>query len=319
MSTQTQKTNSTISFKNIDENKLVILALEDNKLNTSQRLAMVRYENSLFQVQTHMVNLFTYGVPKEGPYYPNDKSRSFLKVPEDVNDANSVLFFEKLSNIDKYLQSPEVKNKLFGKASALYSYQPIVRTPEQMEDESVSKKGVLPRYIKLKIDLDWETSKIKTKCFQKDDSGKRVLLPNITTVDEFAKVICWKSSFVAVIIMNKLYATKNKVGDTKKYGVTFKMSNICAEQSLYKPREMNDGDAFLDTDETTNALSNIKITTIDEDILTVKVDTSNDLDNDVNEEETDESASASPEPVPEPVKPAPKTGKTPSVQRRTKQ
>ena len=344
MASQTvTRQSATISYKNIDGNKLVAGPLEDNKLNTSQKLAMMRYDTGMCQFQTPLINLFTYGVPQEGQYYTTDKARAFVKIPEDVNDPNSVLFFNKLSEFDTKLQSQEVKTKLFGKAVASYSYQPIVRTPEQPEDDDVSdkkKKGPQPRYIKIKIDTDWETGKIKTKCFQKDAAGKRIPVPDVNAVDDFAKLIRWKSQFVGVILMNKLYASKNKVGDSKKYGVTFKFSNVCAEQSLYNPTQTNDDDAFLEEDDSaSNLLSNVRISTIEEDSVKVEVKPTNQfkqaLDDDVedDEEEGDEEEDDDEEVVevkPQPAQvvkpvpaPAPVAAATPSTsvagKRRTKQ
>ena len=298
--TSAQQSN-TISYKAFDVKKLQVQALEDTKFNNAQKLAFIRYLGGNCQMQTHKITLNSGGVPQAGPYYATDKARAFCKITEDVNDPNSVLFFKQMETVDAELSSQEFKNKLFGsaKAAQAYSYQPIVRTPEQPEDDdSVNdkkKKGPYPRFIKFKIDLHWETGVVQTKCFQKDASGKRVPVPDIRTVDDVAKLLCWKSSFVAVIIMNKLYASKNKVGDSKKYGVTFKMSNISCEQSLFKPKSEFDGDAFIEEDDA-NTLSNVRISTIEDDVVTVKVDnkTSNafaqalDAEEDEEDEEEDE-------------------------------
>jgi len=303
-STTSKGTNSTTSYKTFDVKKLTVLPLEDNKLNNAQKLAMVRYANGMCQLQTHKITLNTKspgGVPQAGPYYATDKARGFIKVSEDVTDPNSVLFFKQMETIDVEFQTQEFKNKLFGsaKAASAYTYQPIVRTPEQPDDEDDTsdkkKKGPYPRYVKFKIDLHWETGKVQTKCFQKDGEGKRIPVPDVNAVDDFAKVVRWNSSFVTVIVMNKLYASKNKVGDSKKYGVTFKMSNVCAEQSLYTPKSEYDGDAFLeDDDNLSNPLSNVKISTIEDDVVTVKVDSkptnqfSKALDQDDDEDEDEE-------------------------------
>lgn len=338
MTSQTvSRTNATISFKNADANKLQLGPLEDTKFNQSQKLSMVRYDNgNMCQIQTHLINLFTYGVPKTGPYYASDKARAFVKIPEDVNNPDSVLFFNKLEAFDVKLQSAEIKNKLFGKAVNQYSYQPIVRSPEVAEDDDAPEKknkGPQPRYVKLKIDLDWESGKIKTKCFQKDAAGKRIPVSDINSVDEFSNLVRWKSSFVAVILMNKLYASKNKVGDTKKYGVTFKIVSLCAEQSLYVPNQSTDGDVFLEDDTTSNLLSNVKITTIEDDSVKVEVKPTNQfkqaLDDDVEEDEDEDEDEGEDEgedevvevvkPQPVVVQPPPKAVSTPQVKRRTKQ
>jgi len=312
--TSAQQSN-TISYKAFDVKKLQVQPLEDTKFNNAQKLAFIRYLGGNCQMQTHKITLYSGGVPQAGPYYATDKARAFCKITEDVNDPNSVLFFKQMETVDIELNSQEFKNKLFGsaKAAQAYSYQPIVRTPEQPDDdESVNdkkKKGPYPRFIKFKIDLHWETGVVQTKFFQKDGSGKRIPVPDVRTVDDVAKQLGWKSSFVAVIIMNKLYASKNKVGDSKKYGVTFKMSNVSCEQPLYKPKSEFDGDAFIEEDDTT-ALSNIKISTIEDDIVSVKVDAkptnafAQALDGDDDEGEGEDEEDEDEDEVVEEVKPA---------------
>ena len=322
MSTQTmstkqstvQRTKQTISYSNFDVNKLLVQPLEDNKLNTAQKLAMVRYKHDqysegLCQIQSHNCKLFTYGIPRAGPYYATDKARAFVKVPEDVNDPKSVTFFNKLELIDTLMQTTEFKKKLFGsdKVANLYKYQPIVRVAEEREDEDADdavdkapKKnyGPRPRYMKVKVDLDWETSNVKTKCFVKDDSGARVPVTDITTLDELNKYVRYQSTICMVMILNKVYASKAKVnGESKKYGATFKLSQVVCElpTSSYSGQ---DEDAFIDDEDNSTQLSGLKINAVeeeDEDEPTVtlnessvKVNLASALDDEDEDEDEDE-------------------------------
>ncbi len=306
-----QRTKQTISYSNFDVNKLVVQPLEDNKLNTAQKLAMVRYKHDqysegLCQIQSHNCKLFTYGIPRAGPYYATDKARAFVKVPEDVNDPKSVTFFNKLESIDTLMQSTEFKKKLFGsdKVANLYKYQPIVRVAEEREDddeevvEQTPKKnyGPRPRYMKVKVDLDWESSAVKTKCFVKDETGARIPVTDVSTLDELNKYVRYQSTICMVMILNKVYASKAKVnGESKKYGATFKLSQVVCEppSNSYSGQ---DEDAFIDDEDNSTQLSGLKINTDeDDDVQTltlnessVKVNLASALDNEEEDEEDED-------------------------------
>lgn len=280
---QTQnRSKATIKYSDFDYTKLIINPVEDNKLNPAQKLTIPKikqdqYGDSLIQIQTHPIYFFTYGIPKEGKYYKDDVSRSFVKIPEDVNDPKSVDFFNRMDQVDKFMVSPEGKKKVFGseKVANNYVYQPIVRVPEinyeedEDDDDDAKKQKAKnaknsdiprPRYMKVKIDLDWETKAIKSKILVKDETGKRVPVQGISSLDEVVKYIRYKSTSTFIIMMNKIYASKNKLGDSKKYGIGFKLV-----QSLSEPQSENsynnDEDAFIDDDDMgfSQQLSSVKI------------------------------------------------------------
>jgi len=320
---------ATIRYNDFSLDKLIINQVEDNKLNAGQRISIPKYKqdaygDSLVQLQTPPIYLFAYGIPKPGAYYKDDAARSFVKVPEDVNDPNSVSFFNQMESIDRYLTSPDGKKKIFGseKVANNYVYQPIVRTPENKQDDEdeddddednhkkkQSKKqteidlGPKPRYMKFKIDLDWETKVIKTKVLVKNDEGKREPVSGIVTLEDINKYIRYKSTNTLVIMWNKIYASKNKLGDSKKYGAGFKITQSLCE----KPNDNkynNDEDAFIDDEDFIGAehtLSNVKITVGEEPTLmtnSVKVEIgkntvssaldNNDEDDDENENENED-------------------------------
>jgi hypothetical protein len=278
------RSKATIKYSDFDYTKLIINQVEDNKLNPAQKLTIPKikqdqYGDSLVQIQTHPIYFFTYGIPKEGTYYKDDASRSFVKIPEDINDPKSVDFFNRMEQVDKFMVSPEGKKKVFGseKIANNYVYQPIVRVPENKEEEEededdnnkqkAKKQNNVknldiprPRYMKVKIDLDWETKAIKTKILNKDEDGKRVPVQGVSTLDDVIKYIRYKSTSTFVIMMNKIYASKNKLGDSKKYGIGFKLV-----QSLSEPPNennySNDEDAFIDDEDIgfSQQLSSVKI------------------------------------------------------------
>ena len=319
------KAKATIRFSDFSIDKLMINQVEDNKMNAGQRISIPKYKqdsygDSLVQLQTPPVYLFTYGIPKPGAFYKDEAARSFVKVPEDVNDPNSLAFFNTMESIDKYLTSIEGKKKIFGseKVASNYVYQPIVRTPENKQDEEdddededendkkrrilkkqeTSDLGPKPRYMKFKIDLDWETKAIKTKVLVKNDEGKREPVTGIVTLEDINKYIRYKSTNTMVIMWNKIYASKNKLGDSKKYGAGFKITqSLCEKPSDSKYN--NDEDAFIDDEDFIGAehtLSNVKITVEQEPNLlsnSVKVDISKNtvssaLDNNDEEDEDED-------------------------------
>ena len=105
----------------------MINPVEDNKMNAGQRISIPKYKldsygDSLVQLQTPPIHIFTYGIPKPGAYYTDDTKRSFVKVPEDVNDPNSVAFFNKMESIDHFLTSIEGKKKVFGSEKVANNY-----------------------------------------------------------------------------------------------------------------------------------------------------------------------------------------------------
>lgn len=276
MNKTAQRPKATIKYSDLNTNNLNVLALEDNKLNTAQKLAMVRYKHDKYnedicQIQSPSIKLFTYGIPREGKWYPNDKTRAFIKVPEDATDPKCMAFFSKLDEIDTMFQTSEFKVKLFGseKVANNYKYQPIVRIPEEREDEddAAPKKDAVPRprFMKVKVDLDWETSKVKSKCMIKDAEGKRVPVTDIETLDDLAKYVRYRSNICMVLIANKVYASKAKVGgESKKYGITFKLSQVVCEPPTQASNDY-DEDKFIDDEDVgTRQFNNLSITVGDD-------------------------------------------------------
>ena len=87
----------------------------------------------------------TYGIPREGVYYPTDRSRAFVKLPfcherarhtDDMDYCAMEKFYNKVVELDKHFSSDELKLQLFGdKMASKYEYQTIVRHPERDEEE----------------------------------------------------------------------------------------------------------------------------------------------------------------------------------------
>jgi hypothetical protein len=145
------------------------------------------------------------------------------------------------------MKSSEMKRKIFGsdKVAESYNYQEIVREPENdMEEDGAIFK---PKYMKLKIDTDYNTGDVKTRIMVKEESGRKKL-DDIKTITDLTKYIRYKSNIRMVVTINKLYATRAKVGDKKKYGLTFKILQVECEAPINKAAQY-DMDAFVDDED----------------------------------------------------------------------
>ena len=95
------------------------------------------------------------------------------------------MLVDEFNKIDERLGSDEYKKEQFGKNAKKYEYQPIVRYPLVDEEEETSK----PPYMKLKLDLTWPESNVKTEVYKSEllDSGKRSReRVELESVSEFA-------------------------------------------------------------------------------------------------------------------------------------
>jgi hypothetical protein len=260
-------TKTTILYSSFAPDKLVFTPLADNTRLTSQKISYVKYTTesgeALPQIQTPLINISTYGIPSIGKYYPTDESRTFIKLPLNRNNSEVNVFYEKLKELDELMDSEEMKLQIFGsdKVAKQYKYQTIIREPELdvEKDETFDTK---PEYMKIKIDTDYITKEVKTRVMLKENKTRKVV-EDISTISDLCKYVRYKSNIRLIIMINKLYATKAKVGDIKKYGLTFKVLQIECDP-LVKKYSYED-DAFLDEDNEVS-LCNSKLSKLDFDL-----------------------------------------------------
>ena len=262
------KNTMTKKYTKFEPKRIHFTDLEENKRSKGQKIAYVRYndqkrgDQTLF-LQTPQIHLNTYGIPKAGDYYSEDKQRSFIKVPLNTEEEDTKLFYDKLSELDKYLDSDEMRIKIFGslKKAKGYKYQSIVRqvaaqtieenSDSDSEDDSKAQdkqKTSYPRppYFKAKMNLNWETSEITTKMFKLVD-GKRVKSP-VKTLGDVEQLVTFMSTIRMVLMPNKLWALKTF--DGKKYGLSFKIMHLEVEPVQRRSlKEYFENDAFVDSDE----------------------------------------------------------------------
>ena len=201
---------------------------------------------------------YSHGIPKEDPKcHKTDKDRLCFKIPEDVNNQKCIEFFKKMESIDAYFGSDAFKTSKIGRSAKYYKYIPIVRhvivedddEGDEVEDKR-KEKNAKPRYIKVKIDNDYETSNVLTKCFVKD-GNERIQVADIVTVDDLMKYVRYNSHVRVLISVVKTYTSKNKLGNSeyKNYGVTIKLSQVLCDPRPIQINAGNDKCSIVESDE----------------------------------------------------------------------
>ena len=255
MSKNTAK-NLTTKYTEFEADRLSFTTLEENERSKGQKIAYPRYnhpslgEGQPLFLQGPWMTMFNYGVPTLGEFYKEDKDRAFVKVPLDMNDPEIVKMIEEFKKIDELIGAEDFKKENFGKYVKKYTYQSIVRSPLSDEDEEVSR----PPYMKLKLDLTWPDSNVKTEVFSSEllDSGKRERKKiNIETVTDFANNMPYMCKFRPVFRPVKMWAHQSKMKDPG-YGIVFKLIKVEIEpsnnaNSVYQ--NYLQGDVFVDDDD----------------------------------------------------------------------
>lgn len=221
-----------LTFTELDKN---------NERSKAQSIAYPRYDyptggqgNLIFQ--TPEVEITQYGLPTIGEYYKTDDMRSFVKIPFDPEQEGCQEMEKMLAEMDKHVSSKKTKEAIFGKYAKLYTYQPIVREPDNdmelvgSEDESdekekeKDKKDQKPKfkYCKMKLSVSYPDNELQTVVFLKD--GKKREKVTVKSVTDLEKYHNWGCKARYIVMANKLWAAKNKnESGQRKYGITFKI------------------------------------------------------------------------------------------------
>lgn len=206
---------SAISYEHLDASKISLTQPIDNIYIRSQMISFIKYNNTHLNLQSPYMHQslsnnkgYNLNIPNSCKYYPDEKSRAFLKV--SFNDSNDnfknalLLVDEHIKSLDGYILPN--KNK--------YSYTPIIRQSD--EDNK-------PPYIKLKIELD-NMNKPILSVFDNIEGTRKLI--NINSLDDLSYLM--RNSKIRVIInFNKLYIMKNSFNNSKKnYGVVLKLTHL---------------------------------------------------------------------------------------------
>jgi len=255
MSKNTAK-NLTTKYSEFEADRLTFTTLEENERSKGQKIAYPRYnhptlgEGQPLFIQGPWMTLFNYGVPTLGEFYKEDKDRAFVKVPLDMSDPEIVKMADEFKKIDDILGHEDFKKENFGKNAKKHEYQSIVRSPLTDEDEEVTR----PAYMKLKLDLTWPDSNVKTEVFSSEllENGKRERKKiNIDTVTDFATHMPYMCKFRPVFRPVKMWAHQSKMKDPG-YGIVFKLIKVEVEPSKNSNSVYQNylqGDVFVDDDE----------------------------------------------------------------------
>ena len=334
-----------IPYNKIDLSRVSISDLEDNDRIPSQKISYFRYNDpkkgeAQWDIQSCEILLDNYGIPDgDGPYYKTAKQRAFVKVPLAVNDQVTTetaderkirakkltTFKDSLVAIDKYLDSDDMKLKLFGSAKAAkkYTYQPIVRQSKTVaeddsddSDEEGEKDVVVrPDYMKGKIHLDYNTEAVQVEIFQKNNEGSDSYQKdgshteiNVSNLDDMRKHVAYMRKQRFVFHVSKLWASKQPANgqSTKMYGATLKLRRVEVQEraQLASVEDNDDGaEPFIDSDDEDDNDNNLV-----KEFTQAKTTTKEDSDDDNDDEEESEESDDSEEevevkpPTPPPVK-----------------
>jgi hypothetical protein len=252
------------SFKSFDVKNLILNCPEENKLKPEitkyQLMSVPQYskdgKNEMAQIQGPWTELSYYGITskldKNGKPRMNnagqplsDRERGKIKIPFDMDNADSKKLYELLCQIDKKAETD--KDIIFGdkKKAGIYKYQPIVRqaaeNPDAPEDAPIP-----PDYFVIKFDLDYNTGNVNTKLYLNDD-GERTEI-TATNVDDVMKYVRYKCEFRAIFSISKMFAARSADSEGKrKYGFGLKLKMI--EVKPMKNMKDETDTFFIDTDE----------------------------------------------------------------------
>ena len=268
----------TIKYTDVEENRMSSTEFQENDRSKGQKIAYMQYNHPKFGsdqplvIQAPWIRMENYGVPRmDERYFKNDADRAFVKIPLNDTIPESAELIKMFIKFDELFSSKEFCSKMLKKHEK-YTYQPIFRKPVINEDDDddskkkSSKQSTIPKYpyIKLKIDTDYTSGEIKTKLYRSEIiNNKRVRneIQDITSIDDFARIVCWNCNFRPIIRFVKFWAQPLTKKDPT-WGVTFKIIKAEVEaptkgNSLYK--DYMNSDAFLDSDEETNNAPSIPI------------------------------------------------------------
>jgi len=252
------------SFKQFDLKNLILTTPEENKnkpeITKYQLMSVPQYtkdgKSEMAQIQGPWTNLSFYGITskldKNGKPRMNnagqplsDRERGKIKIPFDMDNADSKKLYELLCAIDKKAETD--KEAIFGdkKKAAVYKYQPIVRQAAENPD-APDDAIIPPDYFVIKFDLDYSTGNVNTKLFVNDDGERSEV--NIMTVDDMMKYVRYKCEFRPIFSICKLFAARSADSEGKrKYGFGLKLKMV--EVKPMKNSRDETETKFIDTDD----------------------------------------------------------------------
>jgi len=245
-------TNRTVKYEELNVEDIIFTNFEDNMYVKSQRVSQIYYqeEGDLLSIQTPEFYCEAYGIPKASDFYDSEKSRSFYKLPlafergqyPEINYEAIKTLYDKMVEIDNHCNTDAFREKMFGKTASKYEYIPLVRHPDENEN---NVKYYNPPYMKIKLHLDNLTNKPNFSAFSLKD-GKREKI-ELNSFEDVLQHFKYMSKHRFVVRFQKMYAMKTAMGGSnkKKYGIVLKL--MCAECANKPARNLDrHEDLFLD-------------------------------------------------------------------------
>ncbi|AVL94693.1 hypothetical protein ma307 [Moumouvirus australiensis] len=290
-------------YKNVDFQNMDI---SDLKKGEGQPICYLNYKDekhgeTKLLVQTGEIKITDGGVPGKHPkYYPTDDKREFIKVPLDDSQPACVELRKHLERADEYFGSDSVRMQVFGKKAGSYQYQPLIRTPQEQDndDEDNKKKGdkeKKPRhdFVKLKFNMvgSEENRANKTKLLELNNGKKEPVKAD--TITEIYNHIKFLSEVKIIFYYAKLWANTSKAQGASKilYGVGLKAMVIQFTPNKGKGIDMDTlefDETDDDNDDENNNVSPKKSPSKSKSKLDDDDDDDDDNDDDNNEDDNEE-------------------------------
>jgi hypothetical protein len=198
---------------------------------------LVRYTNNNLIIQSPWINLYAYGIPRKDKYTQTENSRKYIKVPLDPEDPEVNTFINMLKAIDSRMVTSEIKEEILDNNHEKYEYSSMFK-----ESQTPGR----PSYLKLKLNTsNDEDQVIKTNLYQTSDDNKREEVTGVTNIDDFAKVVSFKSNIRFIFRIVRCWSQAPNLKNPG-YGLTLKVTKI-EVKGKSESTEFNNGD-FIDDD-----------------------------------------------------------------------
>ena len=134
----------------------------------------------------------------------------FKKHKDDIDYAEIEALYNKLTDIEEYLDSSEFRLQMFGEQNAeKYEYQPIVRMVVELED---TENYFRPPYAKFKLEPAYNDESPVFRIFERKHGVRTEVVLNSFT--EALQHIRYMTKHRMVINVSKLYAMQTSSGNT---------------------------------------------------------------------------------------------------------
>lgn len=231
--------NAAINIANLTADYLVPDKMEPNSMTYGNLMGYIRNPfGGQVNIQTHTITITDGGIPPfHEQYSPDFKSRAILKLPLNAKvNPKSQKMIDIITSIDDRMNSPEMREQLFGKNNKDWEYIESIRQPEQTGERE------RPPHMKLKLDTVYKQELIKTVLLDIDNNeikaegSSSLNEEQYYTIDELAKHVEFLSNIQVIISPCKVWTITSKKGKKteKTYGITWK-----AKQIKVSPRARN--------------------------------------------------------------------------------